>query len=162
MQPDPLPRGHTVRKQQNLKELTMLGDINGNLIPVAAMFVPIIGSIALFSFLAVASWSEARRKEREAYYRGETLKKIAESSGESAKSALELLREQEKNSSSRRHEGMKLGGLITTAVGLGVMVLLYGLVPREEGPVYLSGVIPLLIGIALLLYVFMLSPKTAD
>jgi hypothetical protein len=162
VQPVPPQPGHTVRKQKNFKEMTMLLDVNGNLIPIAAMFVPIVGSIALFSFLAVASWSEARRKEREAYYMGETLKKIAESSGEGAKSALDLLREQEKNSSSRRHEGMKLAGLITTAVGIGVMVLLYGLVPREEGPVYLSGVIPLLIGVALLLYVFMLAPKSAE
>ncbi len=138
----------------------MLGDVNGNLIPIAAMFVPIVGSIALFSFLAVASWSEARRKEREAYYMGETLKKIAESSGEGAKSALELLREQEKNATSRRHEGMKLGGLITAVVGIGAMVLLHGLVHDE--PVYLAGLIPLLIGSALLLYVFMLAPKITD
>ena len=89
--------------------------------------VPIVGSIALFSFLAVAAWSDARRKEREAYYRNETLKKIAESSGEGAKSAMELLREQEKNAVKRRLEGMKLGGLITAAVGIGVMVLLHGI-----------------------------------
>ena len=137
----------------------MLGDVNGNLIPIAAMFIPVVGSIALFSFLAVATWSDARRREREAYYRGETLKKIAESSGESARSALELLREQEKNATRRRQEGMKLGGLITTAVGIGVMVLLYGLVPREEGPVYLSGFIPFLVGTALLVYVFAFGPK---
>ena len=69
-----------------------LGFENGNIVPVAAMFVPIIGSIALFSFLGVASWSDARRKEREAYYTGETLKKISEGSGEAAKSAIEYLR----------------------------------------------------------------------
>ena len=57
-------------------------DIDRTLVPLAAMLVPIVGSIALFSFLAVTTWSEARRKEREAYYTSETLKKIAESSGE--------------------------------------------------------------------------------
>jgi hypothetical protein len=146
-------------KAEKFKERTMSLDVNGNLIPIAAMFVPIIGSIALFSFLSVATWSEARRKEREAYYMGETLKKIAESSGEGAKSALELLREQEKNALSRRHEGMKLGGLVTTAVGIGVMILLYGLIPRDQAPIYLSGVIPFLIGASLLVYVFALAPK---
>ena len=60
----------------------MFMEIGENWIPVGRIFVPIVGSIALFSFLAVASWSDARRKEREAYYRSETLKKIAESSGE--------------------------------------------------------------------------------
>ena len=135
----------------------MTFDVDGNLIPIAGIMVPLVGSIALFSFLAVASWSEARRKERETYYKTETLKKIAESSGEGAKSALELLREQEKNAAKRRLEGMKLGGLITAVVGIGVMVLLHGL--EHEEPVYLAGLIPLLIGLALLAYPFLLAPK---
>jgi ferric-dicitrate binding protein FerR (iron transport regulator) len=105
----------------------------------------------------VAAWSEARRKEREAYYKSETLKKIAESSGEGARSALELLREQEKNAVKRRVEGMKLGGLVTAAAGIGIIALLHGIVHDE--PVYLSGLIPLLIGLALLLYPFLLSTK---
>lgn len=137
----------------------MLFDVDKDIVPVAAMFVPIVGSIALFSFLAVTTWADARRKEREAYYTSEALKKIAESSAEGAKSALELMREKQKNAQSRRIEGLKLGGLITTAVGIGTMVLLRGIVEREEGPVYLSGLIPVLIGIALLLYVFVLAPK---
>jgi hypothetical protein len=57
----------------------------------------------------------------------------------------------------RRLQGMQLGGLITTAVGIGVMVLLRGLVHDE--PVYLAGLIPLLVGAALLVYVFALAPK---
>ncbi|MFY9907907.1 MAG: hypothetical protein WBX02_08640 [Terriglobales bacterium] len=137
----------------------MLFDVDKDIVPVAAMFVPIVGSIALFSFLAVTTWADARRKEREAYYTSEALKKIAESSAEGAKSALELMREKQKNAQSRRIEGLKLAGLITTAVGIGTMVLLRGIVEREEGPVYLSGLIPVLIGIALLLYVFVLAPK---
>src|ERR1039458_8145939 len=96
---------------------------SGNLAPIAAMLIPIVGSIALFSFLGVASWSDARRKEREAYYTGETLKKIAESSGDGAKSAVEYLREQHRNTIRRRIEGIKLGGLITAAVGIGLTVL---------------------------------------
>jgi hypothetical protein len=135
----------------------MAFEVDNNVVGVVAVAIPVVGSIALFSFLAVASWSEARRKEREAYYRNETLKKIAESSGEGAKSALELLREQEKNAVKRRLEGMKLGGLITAAVGIGVMVLLRGL--EHDEPVYVVGLIPLLIGLALLLYVFLLAPK---
>jgi len=121
------------------------------------MLIPIVGSIALFSFLAVAIWVDARRKEREAYYRSETLKKIAESSGEGAKAAIELMREQEKNAGKRRLGGLKLGGLITAAVGIGVMVLLRGILHDE--PVYLAGLIPLLIGVALLVYAFFLAPK---
>jgi ferric-dicitrate binding protein FerR (iron transport regulator) len=110
--------------------------------------------------LAVASWSDSRRKERETYYKSETLKKIAESSGEGAKAAIELMREQEKSAVKRRREGMKLGGLITAVVGIGVMVLLHAL--EHDEPVYLAGLIPLLIGLALLAYTFLLAPKEAE
>lgn len=134
-------------------------ELGNNIVPVAAMLIPIVGSIALFSFLAVFHWVEARRKERESYYKNETLKKIAESSPEGAMAAIELMREQERSGLKRRLEGMKLGGLITSVVGIGVMVLLHGLVEASDGPVYLSGVIPLLIGLALLTYAFLLAPK---
>jgi hypothetical protein len=131
-----------------------------NLIAVTAILIPVVGSIALFTFLSVATFTESRRREREAYYKSETLKKIAESSGEGAKGAIELMREQQVSSAKRRIEGMKLGGLITAVVGIGVMILLRGLVTDE--PVYLSGVIPLLIGLALLTYAFLLAPKDGD
>ena len=135
----------------------MAFELDSNAVGVVAIFIPVVGSIALFSFLSVAAWSDARRKEREEYYRNETLKKIAESSGEGAQAAIELLREQTNVMTKRRLEGMKLGGLITAVVGVGVMVLLHGLVKEE--PVYLAGLIPLLIGLALLAYTFVLAPK---
>jgi hypothetical protein len=136
---------------------TNLGE---GIVAVIALLIPIVGSIALFSFLGVATWSDARRKERVAYYRSETLKKIAESSGEGARAAIELIREQEKNAAKRRFEGMKLGGLITAVVGIGVMVLLHGLVQSE--PVYLAGLIPFLVGVVLMLYGFFLAPKPQE
>lgn len=138
----------------------MTFDVDGNLVPVVGIMVPIVGSITLFSFLAIASWSDARRKEREAYYTSETLKKIAESSGEGAKSALEMLREKEKTFVRRRVEGIKLGGLITAAVGIGFMAFLHG-VERKE-PAYLMGMIPLLVGVALLIYAFALAPREKE
>jgi uncharacterized membrane protein (GlpM family) len=52
---------------------------------------------------------------------------------------------------------LKIGGLVTTAVGIGVMALLRGL--EHDDPVYLAGLIPLLIGVALLIYPFLLAPK---
>jgi hypothetical protein len=136
-------------------------EIGGDLVPVAAMLVPVVGSIALFSFLGVAAWSDARRKEREAYYQGETLKKIAESSGEGAKAAMEMLHERERNELRRRREGLRLGGLVTAAVGIGVMVLLKAIVHDEPG-VYLVGLIPLLVGAALLTYSYVLAPKDSE
>jgi nucleoside recognition membrane protein YjiH len=159
MQPHSRGGGLTGRKRKKFKELTMAFDVDSNAVGMVAVFIPVVGSIALFSFLAVAAWSDARRREREEYYRSETLKKIAESSGEGAKAAIELMREQQKSVTRRRLEGMKLGGLITAVVGIGVMVLLRGL--EHEEPVYLAGLIPLLIGLALLAYTFVLAPKEA-
>jgi len=128
-----------------------------NIVDLGAFLIPIVGSISLFSFLAVASWSDARRKEREAYYTSDALKKIAESSSEGAKSAVEYLQEKNKFAARRRVEGLKLGGLITAAVGIGLMVFLRAI--EHEEPVYVMGLIPLLIGLALAVYGFMLAPK---
>jgi len=138
-----------------------MGPIGGDsLVGIAVFMVPIIGSIALFSFLAVASWSDARRKEREAYYTTEALKKIAESSGEGAKTAMDYFQEQQRAQRMRRLEGMKIGGLVTAAVGVGMMIFLHA-VAREAGDegAYLVGLIPLLIGVALMVYAFFLAPK---
>ena len=122
-----------------------------------------VASIALFSFVAVAAWSDARRREREAYYKSETLKKIAEA-GPGASSAIEFLREEairraerEKNAARRQREGIKLGGLVTTAVGIALMIFLRA-IERDE-PVYLVGLIPGLIGVALLAHGYLLAPK---
>jgi len=135
----------------------MAFEMDSNAVGVVAVAIPVVGSIALFSFLSVAAWSDARRKEREAYYTAEALKKIAESSGEGAKAAIEYIQEQSRSVVRRRLEGMKLGGLITAAVGIGLMFFLHG-VEREE-PAYLVGLIPLLIGVALAVYAFMLAPR---
>jgi hypothetical protein len=70
------------------------------------------------------------------------------------------MREQEKNFAKRRLEGLKIGGLVTAAIGIGVMVFLHGV--EHEEPVYLAGVIPLLIGVALLIYPLMLAPKVQE
>jgi hypothetical protein len=113
------------------------------------------GAIALFSFLAVAAWSDSRRREREAYYKNESLKKLAEMQGDNA--VVAVTREEERNALRRLREGIKLGGLVTAAVGIGVMVFLRALVPVT--PVYLAGLIPLLTGVALLVYAYILAPK---
>jgi FtsZ-interacting cell division protein ZipA len=75
------------------------------------------GAIALFSFLAVAAWSDSRRQEREAYYKNETLKKVSEAQGDNP--VVAVIREEEKNALRRLREGIKLGGLVTAAIGIG-------------------------------------------
>jgi lipopolysaccharide export LptBFGC system permease protein LptF len=118
-----------------------------------------VASIALFSFVSVAVWSQERRREREAYYKNETLKKIAESQGSGSTTAIEFLREQEKIASRRQREGLKLGGLVTIAVGVAMMIFLKAINRNNPEPAYLVGLIPALIGIALLAYAYLLAPK---
>lgn len=121
-----------------------------------------IGSIALFSFLAVATWSGERRRERETYYRSEAIKKVAELQGAGGvTSAVDFLREEDKLARRTRTEGQKLGGLITLAVGVAMMVFLRALTGAQNDPepVYLVGLIPALIGVALLVYAYLLAPK---
>lgn len=118
-----------------------------------ALFLAVAAS-GMWAFVAVVSWADIRRREREAYYRHETMKKISEMPGESG---LALLREDERNTTRRRQENIKLGGLITSAVGVGLIVFLRAIETRE--PAYLVGLIPFLVGFALLIYSYVLAPK---
>jgi ferric-dicitrate binding protein FerR (iron transport regulator) len=107
------------------------------------------GAIALFSFLAVAKWSDNRRREREAYYKSETIRKVMEMPGATPATVQEFIREQQAIADQRRREVLKLGGMITIAAGLGIIVFLIG----KPGPqIYTVGAIPLLVGGALFAY----------
>ena len=69
----------------------------------------------------------------------------------------EFVREQQASADRRRREGLKLGGIITAAAGLGISVFLFG----KPGPqIYSVGAIPVLIGAALLAYAFILAPRS--
>jgi Domain of unknown function (DUF6249) len=117
-----------------------------------------VSAVAMFSFIAVVVWSQERRREREAYYRSETLKKIAEA-GAGGTSAVEFLREEQGLATRRRKEGLKLAGLITSAIGLALMVFIGAVDRGSSEPAYLVGIIPLFIGAALLAYVYVMAAK---
>lgn len=124
-----------------------------------ALFIPIVSVICVFTFISIASWADARRKEREAYYKSETLKKIAESQGLGATSALELMREEERIAVRRQRQGQRMGGLVAMAVGMAVIPFLWFVLDREDKAVALAGLFPLLIGAAMLFYSYVLAPK---
>jgi hypothetical protein len=107
-----------------------------------------VGAVALFSMISVAVWSGARRQEREAYYKADMMKKVAEAQGPGANSALEMMREEARIATVRMKQGLQIGGLITGAVGLGVLIFLRFLLGADQG-VYLCGLIPLFVGMAL-------------
>ena len=121
-----------------------------------AIIAPVI-MLGFFSFVSIATWSNARRKEREAFYRSETMKKVAESGGAGGTTVLELLREEERAARARRREGYKLAGLVCVATGVGMMGFL-STVQRGD-PVYMVGLMPLLVGVALLVYVYVIGAR---
>jgi hypothetical protein len=99
------------------------------------------------------------RKEREAYYRAETLKRMADSTGVGADMMLQYLREEERKADQRRRGGLRLAGLIVTGVGIGVTIFLHELI--LDMPIFLAGLIPTLVGVALLAYSYILADSDA-
>ena len=125
--------------------------------PAAFWFMVAVTGTAVFAFISVAIWVEGRTKEREAHYRSETVKKIADSGN--ADAALEYVREVERADAVSVRNKTRLGGLVNLAVGLALMVFLHELVAGTA--VYLAGLIPLFIGVVLLLASeFTMKPKS--
>jgi hypothetical protein len=113
----------------------------------------------VFSFASVFVWAHQRRREREAYYRSETLRRFSETGGPARELLLEALQEEERHASRRRVEACQLAGVITLAVGIAMMMLIKAMDPRRLESSYLVGLIPISVGLSLLLYVYVLGPR---
>ena len=124
-------------------------------VQAVAVLIPIVAIVAGCTFIIVLHWLDTQRKEREAYYKTETLRRVTEASGEGAKAALELMREDERLKRIKAREGMKVGGLVNIGVGISLLIFLHGLLPGTA--IYLCGLIPGLIGVGFLLYVYFLA-----
>lgn len=59
----------------------------------------------------------------------------------------------------RRAQGLMIGGIVTTAVGLGMMIFLYFIDGGGNDNVWAVGIIPLFIGVALLLSSWLVRPR---
>jgi hypothetical protein len=117
-----------------------------------------VGAVSLFVvFIPLVSWIDARRKEREAFYKADTIRRLTESSGEGAKAAMDLLRENDRLERMKTLEGLKIGGVITLAVGVGLSIFLWVMGGDGHNSPYMVGLIPGLIGVAMLVYVFFLA-----
>ena len=124
------------------------------LISIVAMLIPIVAIVSTFVFVTFAVRFGTQQKEREAFYKAETLRRITESSGEGAKAAMDLLKEEEHLKRIKAREGLKIGGVVNLGVGVGLVIFLWALV----GPkLALCGLIPGFVGVALLIYVFFMA-----
>ncbi len=124
------------------------------------LLIPIITMVAVFTFASVAVWTDNRRKERESYYHHETLKKLVEQPGDVSQRILDEFRRDEIRQDRLRQDGLRLGGMITSVVGVGLIIFLRALLP--DLPIYLVGILPLLIGVVLVAYSFMIRTESAS
>jgi len=120
--------------------------------------IPAISIVAVFTFVAIAAWSDNRRRERESLYRHETYRKMLEQPGESVKAVENMMRQEEILREHKRVFGLKLAGMICIAAGIGTGIFLY-FVELEE-PIYLVALIPLLTGVVLVLSGRFMAPST--
>jgi hypothetical protein len=120
--------------------------------------------VAVFSFISMAVWVGARSQERRSRDRMVLLKSVAEQPSENARLVLELLREQDarKEMQARRQErrGMLQGGLILTAIGISLSIMVTAMTPRTGA--WSVGMIPLSIGVVLLLFILFDRPAAAS
>lgn len=111
------------------------------------------GAVSLFViFIPLIVWIDNRRREREAFYKADTMRRLAESTGDGAKAAIQLMREEERLKRIKILEGMKIGGLINVAVGVALIVFLRFMLGGGSGSPFLCGLIPGFIGVAMLSY----------
>jgi hypothetical protein len=117
-----------------------------------------IGAIALFAvFIPLVTYIDRRGKEREAYYKAESLRRIAEAHGEGARMAMDMFREENRQKQIKMIEGLKIGGLINFGVGVALVIFLRVLLGGGSGSPYLCGLFPAMVGVAMLVYVFFLA-----
>jgi hypothetical protein len=121
----------------------------------AFWFMVAVASTAFFTFISFIIWIDGRQREREAHYRDEMTRKIAEA-GDSGP-ILEYVRANARADAEQVRLKVRVSGLITIAVGGGLMIFLHQIAPATA--IYLAGLIPLFIGIVLLiLSEFMMKP----
>ena len=117
------------------------------------------GAVSLFGILVpTVTWMDSRRKEREAFYKAETFRRLTESSTEGAKMALELLQEESRMERMKHRQGILLGGMISIACGVGLVIFLVALNAGEGGRINLVGLIPAFVGVAMVIYGLYMAP----
>lgn len=85
----------------------------------------IVSIASTFGFLSVFWWALQRRREREAYYRYETLRRLMERSDVAPDTIGTLIRDSEEMENRRRRDGLLLAAFTFSGVGIGILVALH-------------------------------------
>ena len=114
---------------------------------MAALWMIALIVTASLAFVSVVIWLENRRKEREAHYRDQMAQRIAEA--QNPEPLLAYVRELERIDTGRNRTKARVAGLIVLAVGVAMTLFFYWATPGTA--TFLVGLIPCLVGAALLL-----------
>ena len=129
--------------------------------PATVVVIIVTALIGAFCMISVVVWAESRRKEREAFHQHQTYQKMLDSSS-SADTVVAFIQDQadrqRRDQEREKIRGLKMGGVITAAVGVALTVFLFGVAPGV--PVYLMGLFPLGVGLAISYFGF--SASLAD
>ena len=135
----------------------------GEFIPIVALSIPIVAIIGgitagIIRTLGRQRLIELAQRERiAAIERGVDPAKLAPLPVTALDDEPEGLIMSQFERDRRRAQGLLVGGIVTTAVGLGLMAFLN--IMEDHGNAWAVGIIPAAIGVALLLSSFLVRPK---
>jgi len=121
------------------------------------MLVAIVAVGGTFGFVSVVVYSENRRKEREAFYRAEVHKRLLEQTAGGADQLRALIQVEEAVRVRQLRDGLLIGGLLAMAAGAAMLMLQRG---GGDWGLWRVGWIPLLAGIAMLIFVGLTASRT--
>jgi hypothetical protein len=119
-------------------------------VQIAAMLLSAVYVLALAAVLSIVVWARERRREREALYRHETLRRLIEQGQMSAERLGEFLAAEDAEGQRRRRRALRLWAAALLAAGIG---LLLGLRGAEEVPVRGIGFLPACLGLGLVAHI---------
>jgi len=128
---------------------------------VIGAFIPIVMFISVFTFCHFRRWFGTRQKEREAFYKSETLGG-SPSRRRGRQGGNRLAPGRGAPEAHQAREGVKIGGVVCVGAGVGLTALLLTLEGARPGSPYMVGLIPALVGVALLVYVYKLAARSSS
>lgn len=137
-------------------------EIGQNSLPAFIMIVPLL--IVLFTWISVTHWINARAAERRTRERYALFKHLSERPAESVQLVLEQLHQDDARELEREREkaavvwrGQNMGAAVTLAIGILLTLFLYYIAPNK--PLWLIGLMPVMVGVILAVSGWLEKPK---
>lgn len=131
-------------------------------LPAFILIVPLL--LMIFAWISVTYWITARAAERKMRERYALLKHLAERPAESVQLVLEQLHQDDARELEREREkaavawrGQNMGAAVTLAIGVLLALFLYFIAPNR--PIWLIGMMPVMVGVILAISGWLEKPK---